>query len=100
MAYSYKLNDYLLAGVPVINSLPGEAWEMVEQHDLGYNYTAGNGEELAAALRRALEDREAAARQRASVRRFAEARLDRARTYGPIVEELLGRRGAGEGAST
>ena len=35
VACSYKLNDYLLAGIPVINSLPGETWEMVEANDLG-----------------------------------------------------------------
>jgi len=89
VAYSYKLNDYLLAGVPVINALPGEAWEMVERNDLGYNYTAGDGDELAAAMRRALDDPDRTARQRAHVRAFAAAHLDRARTYAPIVDELL-----------
>jgi glycosyltransferase involved in cell wall biosynthesis len=89
VAYSYKLNDYLLAGIPVINSLPGEAWEMVERNDLGYNYTAGDASELSAALRRALDDPAAADRQRGNARTFAAAHLDRTRTYVPILEELL-----------
>ncbi len=89
VAYSYKLNDYLLAGIPVINSLPGEAWEMVEGNDLGYNYAAGNGDELAVAMHHALKDPERAARQRVYVMAFAAAHLDRTRTYAPIVDELL-----------
>jgi glycosyltransferase involved in cell wall biosynthesis len=90
VAYSYKLNDYLLAGVPVINALAGEAWEMIEGHDLGYNYHAGDATGLARALRRALDDPARAQRQRLAVRAFATARLDRSRTYEPIVAELLG----------
>lgn len=86
MACSYKLNDYLLAGIPVINSPPCETWEMVEANDLGYNYAAGNGEELAAAMHRALDDPERAALY---VMAFAAAHLDRTRTYAPIVDELL-----------
>ena len=84
VAYSYKLNDYLLAGIPVINSLPGEAWEMVEGNDLGYNYAAGNGDELAAAMHHALEDPAAGGVAACSTALdFAAAHLDRTRTYAP-----------------
>ena len=40
--YSYKSVDYLLLGLPVINNLPGEFWEDVEQYNLGKNFYAGD----------------------------------------------------------
>jgi glycosyltransferase involved in cell wall biosynthesis len=89
VAYSYKLNDYLLAGVPVINSLSGEMWDAVEQWDLGYNYPAGDVAALAGALGRACAARERAERQRQQVRTFAANHLDRRRIYEPMLDALL-----------
>lgn len=51
VAYSYKLNDYLLSGLPVVNSLVGESAELISTHDLGVNYRAGDQNSLLDALR-------------------------------------------------
>lgn len=51
VAYSYKFNDYLLSGVPVINSLTGESADLISVYDLGVNYHAGDPKSLLEALR-------------------------------------------------
>ena len=38
VAYSYKFNDYVTAGIPVANNVKGEMWEMVEQYNIGRNF--------------------------------------------------------------
>lgn len=38
VAYSYKFNDYVAAGIPVANNVKGEMWELVEQYQLGRNF--------------------------------------------------------------
>jgi glycosyltransferase involved in cell wall biosynthesis len=89
VAFSYKLNDYLLAGLPVLNALEGEVWEVVERCGLGYNYRPGDPDDLVRALERAIEDPVAGEVQRRNVRAFAATHLDRRRIYAPILEELL-----------
>jgi glycosyltransferase involved in cell wall biosynthesis len=89
VAYSYKLNDYLLSGLPVVNSLEGEAAEMVSRHGLGANYQAGDAQSLLAALRqcraRWAEEPDWPARLLA----FSARVLDRDHTYLPMVAECL-----------
>ena len=38
VAYSYKFNDYISAGVPVLNNVKGEMAALIEQYDLGRNF--------------------------------------------------------------
>ncbi len=38
VAYSYKFNDYISAGLPVLNNLPGETATLIEQYKLGLNF--------------------------------------------------------------
>lgn len=38
VAYSYKFNDYLTAGVPVLNNVEGEMATLVERYDIGRNF--------------------------------------------------------------
>ena len=90
VAYSYKLNDYLLTGIPVLNSLRGEVWEAVEQWDLGYNYPAGDAAALAEMLEQARMHPARAKQQRDRVSAFTKTRLDRRRIYAPILASLLG----------
>lgn len=51
----YKLADYAAAGLRVIESLGGEARDLVERHDAGCHYVSGNVESLKAAIRHELE---------------------------------------------
>jgi glycosyltransferase involved in cell wall biosynthesis len=38
--------DYFGLGIPILNSVEGELWDMVNQYDLGYNYQPGNVDEM------------------------------------------------------
>ena len=53
-AFSYKANTYLGAGLPLLNSMGGDIWSLVDRHDLGYNYAQGSAAELLQALRAAI----------------------------------------------
>ncbi|MGA8891042.1 MAG: glycosyltransferase [Anaeromyxobacteraceae bacterium] len=90
VAYSYKLNDYLLSGVPVVNSLDGESAEVIERAGLGYRYQAGDASSLASALRAC----EARWRSEPSwgerVLAFASRTLDRETIYRPMLGACLG----------
>ena len=88
VAYSYKLNDYLLAGLPVINSLSGESRELIRRHHMGFNYEAGNSNELLDSLRQACCYQNIE-HLRENVRGFASENLDWHRTYQPIFNELM-----------
>lgn len=45
-----KAFEYLSAGLPIVTSLSGELSTMLDQHDIGLTYTAGNAESLANAV--------------------------------------------------
>jgi len=51
VAYSYKLNDYLLIGLPIINSLKGESSDIISLNDIGVNYHASDRNSLLNAFR-------------------------------------------------
>ncbi len=38
VAYSYKFNDYISAGIPVLNNLIGETSDLIEKHEIGLNF--------------------------------------------------------------
>jgi len=38
VAYSYKFNDYISAGLPVVNNVIGETAELIERHNIGLNF--------------------------------------------------------------
>ena len=38
VAYSYKFNDYISAGIPVLNNLKGETSELIIKHNIGLNF--------------------------------------------------------------
>ena len=76
VAVPYKACDYLAAGMPVINSLPGELMEMLEATGSGQFYTAGDTASLARALTVWLEDRDALAAAQVAARRLFAEQLD------------------------
>ena len=93
VAYSYKLNDYLLSGVPVINSLEGEAAEIIADHRLGENYVPGDANSLIEALRRVYRHWEYEPGGGGRVSSFASELLDRKTGYDPIVSCCLIKKG-------
>jgi len=38
VAYSYKFNDYVSAGLPVVNNLTGETADLIEKYTIGLNF--------------------------------------------------------------
>ncbi len=45
-----KIYDYTAAGLPVINSLPGEVADLIKRQDFGVSYVAGSSSSLLAAI--------------------------------------------------
>jgi glycosyltransferase involved in cell wall biosynthesis len=50
VAMPNKLFEYMSFGLPVINSITGEAQDLVQSADIGLNYMAGDADSLAKAL--------------------------------------------------
>jgi glycosyltransferase involved in cell wall biosynthesis len=50
VAMPNKLFEYMSFGLPMINSIPGEAAELVEQHSIGLNYSSGSVAGLRSAI--------------------------------------------------
>lgn len=46
----YKLADYAAAGLPIVNSLPGESAQLIADCGAGFTYNAGSVESLSSAL--------------------------------------------------
>ncbi len=46
VAFSYKATTYLSAGLPILNSLPGDLRKLVDDHGIGVNYTACDRDSL------------------------------------------------------
>lgn len=88
VAYSYKFNDYVLSGLPVINSLEGETKELVDDWCIGFNYTAGSVQSLAAALITAHQKLEQDSEWSDNVLKFSRAMLEREEIYRPFFEKV------------
>lgn len=93
VAYSYKLNDYLLSGVPVVNSLTGETADLIREAQLGANYDPGDPESLLAALEACRERWRVEPVWRERVLAFAARTLDRRMTYRPMIDACIGASG-------
>lgn len=89
VAMPYKIGDYLAAGLPVINSLPGELSELLRENDCGSFYTSGDSLELGNAMKSYLEMSDEYLKiQRQAARRLFEEKLNRSRIYPQFVEWL------------
>ena len=67
----YKLADYVKAGLPVVNSLPGETEELLARYGAGVKYEAGNVDDLVGAVRKmraSLQNRRGLSQQECGVR--------------------------------
>ena len=86
-----KFSDYAAAGLPIVDSLPGEAAELLERHGAGFRYRAGSESSLRAALCAAAAmapEALAAAGERA--RDMAEAEFSAKTVYPRFVEFAAG----------
>ncbi|MDG2335548.1 MAG: glycosyltransferase family 4 protein [Myxococcota bacterium] len=83
-----KINDYLAAGVAVLNTLPGEFSELVSRNRCGLNYEAGDEDSLFAAVKHLVENPDEQKAMGVSARRLAETMFDRSMIMGEYVEFL------------
>lgn len=51
MSLPNKPFEYMAAGLPLLSSLPGELEQLIQQHDIGRTYTAGDPVSLAEGIR-------------------------------------------------
>ena len=89
VAYSYKLNDYWLSGIPVANSLPGEVAEFVSNNALGYNYPSEDSESLRRCLEKCHSHWHREPHWKGRILIFAEQLLDRQQIYKIILKACL-----------
>jgi glycosyltransferase involved in cell wall biosynthesis len=54
---TYKLFDYLGAGLPILNSLPSEMWDIIEKNHVGFNNKSGDADLLAANIEKFIIDK-------------------------------------------
>lgn len=56
VAMPNKLFEYMSFGLPVINSIPGEAAGLIHKEHIGYNYKAGSAQELRDVILKMIDD--------------------------------------------
>ena len=89
VAYSYKLNDYLLVGLPVINSLIGETADFISKYDIGVNYQASDPHSLLEAFRLCYSRWQEDPFWGKKVISFSSQALDRKNSYRSLIQSCL-----------
>jgi len=88
VAAPYKAGEYLGAGLPIVNSLPGELEDLLSQRQCGVQYQVGDSESLALAITQYVTDRERLARESRHATALYTEQFDRATTYARWAEWL------------
>lgn len=89
---TYKLFDYLSAGLPVLNSLMSEMATLISHHEVGQNNEPGDAQGLANGIMKYLDTPGLLAQQKANALAFTAAEGDNEVVYGRIVAFLLATR--------
>jgi glycosyltransferase involved in cell wall biosynthesis len=87
---TYKFFDYLGAGLPMLNSLRSEMWELIDQHGLGANNAYGDSIQLATNIERYLKDRALLEASKDQAVKFTESHGDNATVYTQFADFLIG----------
>jgi len=85
-----KIFYYWAAGLAVLNSIPGECAEIVDETGTGGSYVAGDVDSACEALTNLISDRARLNEQKQAARRVSVERWDRRKLYQSYVE-LVGR---------
>jgi glycosyltransferase involved in cell wall biosynthesis len=91
IACPYKVADYLAAGLPVLNSLPGELAELLAEYGAGRSFRVGAPETFAAAVAAWVTDPASVATMSAGARSLGEACFAREKTYPALARFVAGR---------
>ncbi len=81
VAVPYKAGEYLAAGLPIINSLPGELERLLAERSCGAFYQAGDVNSLAGAISRYIQQEDQLSAERQRARGLFAERFDRTKTY-------------------
>ena len=87
-SWTNKIFEYFAAGLPVVNSLEGDARRLIETEDVGVQYAAGDAESLVSAIQQLLKRTDLLQRMGRKARCLAEVRFDRHVCY-PALESFL-----------
>lgn len=91
-----KVGDYAMAGLPVVNTQEcAEYRELLEQYQAGINCECGSATQVRDAIVELYEDEERREKMSANSRKLGMERFDRGRTYGKIVEVMMGNSSGG-----
>lgn len=85
---TYKLFDYLGAGLTVINSLKSEMVKIIHEHRVGFNHRPGDAGALAERLERFLEDPELLAEYRKNALQLTAEQGDAGVVYDRLAQFL------------
>lgn len=90
-----KVFDYFASGLPIVNSVPGELQDLLDQYDAGLLYTPGNPSDLARALRVLVESPDTRRKMGANSYRLGCDIGNRQREYARLFDmiEAVARRG-------
>ena len=85
-----KIFYYLAAGAAVLNTIPGQCAEVVEQGECGLSYTAGDAEGCFRVIERLVDNPQERRAMGIAARRLAEKKYDRAIVYRDMTRFLEG----------
>lgn len=85
---TYKLFDYLAAGLPILSSLPGEMSDLITNEQVGRIYPAESADALATVVKELADQPMLIGEMSVRARRFAEKAGDAKKVYGQMVEFL------------
>jgi len=88
-SFSYKAGSYLAAGLPLVNSMPGDLERIILDYGVGENYRSGDRAQLKDALLRLQQKDTEEIRARCTA--FFKTHLDSARIHWELVEFLSDR---------
>ncbi len=88
VAYSYKFNDYITAGVPVLNNLKGETAELITRYNIGRNFNH-SVDALYGRLRELLENPLLLSEMRKNATFVATTVLDKRIVYREMLDKLM-----------
>jgi hypothetical protein len=81
--------DYMQFGLYILNSLPGEAQELLERYEIGGSYRAQDTKQLYGMLLQLAGDIETVIAKGVHARETFDAEFDAAVVYERMVDELL-----------
>jgi glycosyltransferase involved in cell wall biosynthesis len=80
--------EFMAAGKPLLSSLTGELWELIESEKIGLNYRSSSSDLLFAVVKRLVENPQEVATMAANARQLFEAKFEAGKIY-PAFSKFL-----------